>query len=237
MTILDKHTDADFIDIVNNSYSLYDVNLSLGYRPSSLRTTSPKIKERMATLGVELNYKLNPNRIPDEEYYVNGTPRTGIRERVIKDNHIPYICACCNNIGEWNGQQLSLQLDHIDGDSNNNELTNLRWLCPNCHTQTSTYGSKNTSTNRSNTYRSNKEHICVVCGTLYKQRYRGQKACSSSCSGVTRRTELPVGKRELYSLIKEHGFSAVGRMYGVTDNGVRAWCKRYNLPTRYKDYS
>lgn len=35
------------------------------------------------------------------------------------------------------------QLDHIDGDSTNHKLENLRMLCPNCHSQTETYASRN----------------------------------------------------------------------------------------------
>lgn len=36
-----------------------------------------------------------------------------------------------------------MQLDHIDGDSHNHKLENLRMICPNCHTQTETYCGKN----------------------------------------------------------------------------------------------
>lgn len=43
---------------------------------------------------------------------------------------------------ERRGEALVLELDHIDGDVKNNELTNLRFLCRNCHGQTETYGSK-----------------------------------------------------------------------------------------------
>lgn len=51
-------------------------------------------------------------------------------------------CAECGQIGVWNNKPLTLQLDHIDGNSDNNLPSNLRLLCPNCHTQTDTFGSK-----------------------------------------------------------------------------------------------
>ena len=45
----------------------------------------------------------------------------------------------------WNGNPITLQLDHIDGNSDNNFLSNLRLLCPNCHSQTPTYKGGNKS--------------------------------------------------------------------------------------------
>lgn len=51
-------------------------------------------------------------------------------------------CEECRQEGTWNNKPLVLQLDHIDGDSDNNFPSNLRLLCPNCHSQTETYGSK-----------------------------------------------------------------------------------------------
>ena len=53
-------------------------------------------------------------------------------------------CEICGQGNLHNGMPLVLQLDHIDGDSKNNKLENLRILCPNCHTQTDTWGSKGT---------------------------------------------------------------------------------------------
>ena len=49
-------------------------------------------------------------------------------------------CVECGQEGSWNNKPLVLQLDHIDGDSDNNYPKNLRLLCPNCHTQTETFG-------------------------------------------------------------------------------------------------
>ena len=64
-----------------------------------------------------------------------------------------HYCAECGLTSEWNGKPLSLQLDHIDGDSDNNFPSNLRFLCPNCHTQTPTHGSKMGSKVKKNTKR------------------------------------------------------------------------------------
>ena len=51
-------------------------------------------------------------------------------------------CEQCGQLPQHNGKPLVLQLDHIDGDSDNNFPKNLRLLCPNCHTQTDNFGSK-----------------------------------------------------------------------------------------------
>lgn len=46
-------------------------------------------------------------------------------------------------IGEWMGKPITLELDHIDGHNGRNERSNLQILCPNCHSQTDTYRSRN----------------------------------------------------------------------------------------------
>lgn len=80
----------------------------------------------------------------NEEMFCENSPRCRdvVRNRILKDKLIPYTCAICGNNGEYNGKPLSLQLDHINGVNNDNRLENLRFLCPNCHSQTETYGCK-----------------------------------------------------------------------------------------------
>ena len=51
-------------------------------------------------------------------------------------------CELCSIGDTWNGLPLILQLDHIDGNSDNNFPSNLRLLCPNCHSQTDTFAGK-----------------------------------------------------------------------------------------------
>jgi predicted RNA-binding Zn-ribbon protein involved in translation (DUF1610 family) len=56
---------------------------------------------------------------------------------------IAYICERCKRKPIWEGKPLSLEIDHIDGDPLNNEPDNVRFICPNCHTQTLNFGAKN----------------------------------------------------------------------------------------------
>lgn len=51
-------------------------------------------------------------------------------------------------ITEWNGKEIVLELEHIDGNSSNNHEDNLSLLCPNCHSQTDTYKGKNAGNGR-----------------------------------------------------------------------------------------
>lgn len=63
-----------------------------------------------------------------------------------------YLCSECK-VGEtYNGKPLTLQVDHIDGNSDNNFPDNIRLLCPNCHSQTPTWVSRNKKSTKRNTY-------------------------------------------------------------------------------------
>jgi hypothetical protein len=53
------------------------------------------------------------------------------------------ICEECG-VGDWNGKRLPKEVDHIDGDTNNNSKDNLKLLCPNCHSQTDTWRKRKT---------------------------------------------------------------------------------------------
>ncbi len=75
----------------------------------------------------------------DGKIYMNSN---AFKKRLIKEGYKESKCSECGNEGEWNDKHLELELDHINGDSRDNRLENLRILCPNCHSQTPTFRKK-----------------------------------------------------------------------------------------------
>lgn len=63
--------------------------------------------------------------------------------RAMVESDIPHKCAECDTKPHYNGKPLTLQVDHKNGNWEDNTLENLRFLCPNCHSQTPTFGAKN----------------------------------------------------------------------------------------------
>ena len=95
--------------------------------------------------------KIRPRVSDDDAFVLNSSlARHVIKKRIMRDKLIEYKCFCCNLSDSWNGKMLSLQLDHINGINNDHRLENLRFLCPNCHTQQDTYAAKNILNKKSN---------------------------------------------------------------------------------------
>lgn len=146
-------TTEEFETLILNSQSLADVLKALNLHISSgnYRTLKRRIKKENIThehiklgKGSNKGKKFITTRIPLEEILIeNSSFSTHLKKRLLKENLLEDKCAICGLGNKWNNELLTLQLDHINGISDDNRLENLRVLCPNCHSQTKTYGARN----------------------------------------------------------------------------------------------
>lgn len=148
-----NYSDEEFIDIVQSSSNFTDCCRKIGLSINGSNGRN-QIKKRCEELNLSYNHfyitaaerRKGKPRYSLEEILIENSPyanRSALKQRLIKEGLLEYKCAICNNDGNWNGKPLSLQLDHINGINNDNRLENLRLLCPNCHSQTSTFSGKN----------------------------------------------------------------------------------------------
>ena len=86
--------------------------------------------------------KTRPSGMPISELLLRGTSRQNVKMRLLRAGLLKDECAECG-LTHWRGKRLSLHIDHINGVHNDHRLENLRMLCPNCHSQTETYGGRN----------------------------------------------------------------------------------------------
>lgn len=81
---------------------------------------------------------------PEDVLIENGKATTGaVKKMVRRLKLIPYFCSECNSKPKWKGKPLVLRMDHINGKRNDHRTDNLRFLCPNCDSQTITYCGRN----------------------------------------------------------------------------------------------
>lgn len=93
--------------------------------------TDPRIKSSSKLISSDvLKEKSNAPTKQVRRFFI----QSGAEQRCHNDG--------CSVIDEWLGKPITLHLDHINGDTSDNRLVNLRFLCPNCHQQTPTWGNK-----------------------------------------------------------------------------------------------
>jgi hypothetical protein len=88
--------------------------------------------------------KPRPRLEPIEDLLKPGRRRNRhhVKIRLLRAGLKEHRCERCG-LSEWRGEPLAIELHHINGDGLDNRLDNLQLLCPNCHSQTDTWGARN----------------------------------------------------------------------------------------------
>ena len=146
-----KYSLEHLKDVVKNSRSIREVLQNLNIVPAGGNYKT--IKNKIATNNIDTSHfggqawnkgkKIGPKRSLEE--YLSNTKTIQswkLKRRLLNDKIFDRKCYNCNKI-RWLNQPIPLELHHIDGDNQNNNLTNLTLLCPNCHALTDNYRGKN----------------------------------------------------------------------------------------------
>lgn len=172
------YTDEIITEAVQQASSYTDLVLKLGGRVGG--NSYQRIKQRIKLLGLDVSHFIDPRtnlpsyigghagKKPWQDILVRGKTRReeGKRlRRCLQESGVEYKCSKCGQVPEWFGEKLTLQVDHIDGDWSNCEKENLRFLCPNCHTQTPTFGNQH-------------KHRCKHCGKKVTRNYKRCSRCA-----------------------------------------------------------
>ena len=221
--------------MLDKSSSLSQVLIELGFdckTGGNHRTLKRRIEEenlnldrfnknKKLSIQKRMN-KLNINNKKSEEevFCVNSTYKSniGLKRRLLQDKKWDYICSECGVGNMYNGKSLSLQLDHINGINNDNRLGNLRFLCPNCHSQTETFSGK----------KHKLIYSCEQCGG--QRKCKTTKICSK-CLGLNQPKKFNPTFEELFErvCVDKIAFTKLGEEYGVSDNAVRKRCERMGI--------
>lgn len=216
--------------ILNESNSIVEVLQKLGYNGfnGNHRTLNKRIKDENFSLN---QFKLNSKKwrkeflqklrakgklIPEKVFIKNSpTSTNSLKRLILRLNLIPYKCANCPNEGIWNNIPLSLNLDHKNGINNDNQFENLRFLCPNCHSQTVTFSGK----------KRKKYHFCEKC-------FGHTSGVSKICKNcIERPLKFIVSKEELEDLVinQKITYRSLGKRFGVSDNAIKKRCQKLGI--------
>ena len=226
---LEEVSKDELLRLINESSSIRDILIKVGYKNTGTYLYNI-FNELLIKYNIDkpkyenLNRKTNWRRYEMSDILVEDSRyrnRNTLKNKLIKNSLLEYKCSCCGNNGEWMGKSITLHLEHKNGKNNDNRLENLEFLCPNCHSQTSTYCGRNIIYEKI-------ENKCECGEKIEKNKKKCRKCVIMDIKEKNKKNrkikERPVIE-DILKNIEDHGYSKTGRIYGVSDNTIRKWIK------------
>ena len=154
-----NYNKENLIEVVKNSYSISDVARSLGLKPMGSNFNTIRKYIDLYELDTNhftgqswnkgINYLEKTARVPLNEILKDNTNFKAdvLKKRLVAEGIKEYRCEKCGCDGTWQGEPITLELHHINGNHYDNRLENLQILCPICHSQTNKYKNRGVKKN------------------------------------------------------------------------------------------
>lgn len=175
----------------------------------------------------------------------SGAGTTILKKLILRFNLIPHKCKC-GITDSWESSPISLQLEHKNGIHDDNRIDNLTFLCPNCHSQTSTYagksGRKGLHKKYSETF--NNETFREDCKNLTAKKVKEKYSITqSTLNTVCRLFEIISPKQQRNQKVKwtedllkklsvdvnHTSLRQLGKVYDVSANRLKDVCKEHQI--------
>lgn len=233
--LIDKYTKEELQNIVEHSSSLKEVVDKLGYSTHS-GSNSKTVKTRLDKYEIDYSHFQGVGKVernPENIFIENSTAsQQTLRRWYKKGNYTPYKCSICGMEPIWQGKELTLILDHINGQNYDDRLENLRWVCPNCNQQLETTGFKGNKYEE--VKRIKKRYYCIDCGKEISSQAERCQDCAIKIQMKVPKEDRPT-REQLKNLIRNMSFVEIGRRYNVSNSAIRKWCKKEGLPATKKE--
>ena len=233
MALIDKYTKEELKIIVENSNSLREVLKTIGYQTVT-GGASEILKHRLDIFNIDYSHfhteKISPIKRNENNVFIENSTasQATLRRWYVKGEYTKYECSICGQKPEWQGKPLTLILDHINGCNTDHRLENLRWVCPNCNQQLDTTGFK---LMRTKDLQKPESNCCIDCGAEIS---KNATRCIE-CEQKRRAQNITITREELKSLIRTKPFTVIASEFNVSDNAIRKWCDKFNLPRKKTD--
>ena len=222
--------NLDFIVKSSKSYTecLYKISIQ------NTGSSQSVLKKYINRYDIDITHFISNNntiKIPLKDILVKKSTysRKNLKERLYKEGLKERLCEKCGQGEYWNGDKMSLILDHINGVNDDNRIENLRIVCPNCNATLDTHCKGNKRIYEMS--KNNKRKQLIKKQTQNEKNKNGGITYKENTKHKnSRKIERPPYE-QLMKEIDELGYKGTGRKYNVSDNSIRKWRKYYEKYT------
>lgn len=215
----------EFKELISNSFSFGEILRKIHY--TNRIYGYGLLKQRISENKIDIAHFKRRKSLDIKSLLKKDTILTSVQRKKIVKEILGEKCVGCEGSNVWNSKPIVLQLDHINGDHFDNRLKNLRVLCPNCHSQTDTFGNKNEKQGLRKYKPLNvrkKTLSCLKCNISVSNRNK-----SKTCKKCLKKESKTIDEKILFELLGKIPLNKIAIELKVSYKTLRIFCKKNKI--------